>query len=247
VLLLPYLRCSLPAVKTTETSETGTTAATPAPDAVASDPGHYSVLFENDVARLIRIKYAAGAKSTMHNHPAGCGIFLVDQKFKFTPPQGEAETVENHSGDVTCGDAEDHQPENAGAADAELVLLELKNRKTFDDAKSGKSLTVASKPNVPDAIAADPSHYSVAFENEVVRLIRVKIPAGEKAPMHAHPANCTVELSNWTAGGDGGQTTDVKAGEVSCVDAQAHAGANVGKTTAEMVVIEFKDREKFKS
>jgi len=36
------------------------------------------------MARLLRIKYPAGAKSVMHNHPAGCGIFLVDQKFKLT-------------------------------------------------------------------------------------------------------------------------------------------------------------------
>ena len=221
--------------------------ATPAPDAVSADPDHYTVLFENDIARLIRIKYAAGGKSTMHNHPAGCGVFLVDQKFKFTPPQGEAETVENHVGDVTCGDAEDHLPENVGAADAEVILLELKNRKTFDNAPTGKSISVSSKPSVPDGIAADPKHYSVQFENDAVRLLRIKIPPGEKVPMHAHPANCSIELSNWTAPGDKGQPTEVKAGEVACNDAQAHDGANIGKTPADMVVVEFKNREKFKS
>src|SRR5207237_6323016 len=57
---------------------------TTAQDAVTADPSHYIVLFENDMARLLRIKYPAGAKSVMHNHPAGCGIFLVDQKFKLT-------------------------------------------------------------------------------------------------------------------------------------------------------------------
>jgi quercetin dioxygenase-like cupin family protein len=155
--------------------------------------------------------------------------------------------VENHAGDVTCGDAEDHLPENIGAADAEVIQLELKNRKTFDNAKTGKSLTVSSKRNVPDAISADPGHYSVEFENDAVRLLHIKIPPGEKVPMHAHPANCVVELKNWTAGGGAGQATEVKAGEVNCVDAEAHEGANVGKTTAEMVVVEFKNREKFKS
>jgi quercetin dioxygenase-like cupin family protein len=221
--------------------------ATPAPDAVTADPAHYTVLFENDLARLLRIRYPGGATSVMHNHPAGCGIFLVGQTFKFTPPQGEPLTVENHAGDVTCGDAEDHLPQNAGTADAELILLELKNRKTFDNIQTGRSITISSKADVPDAISSDPRHYSVQFENDAVRLLRVKIAPGEGVPMHAHPANCTVELTTWTAGGGGAQPTEVKAGQVDCVDAEAHAGANVGKTPAEMIVVEFKGRDSFKS
>src|SRR5207244_3881874 len=97
---------------------------TTAQDAVTADPSHYIVLFENDMARLLRIKYPAGAKSVMHNHPAGCGIFLVDQKFKLTMASGEDQTVEDHAGDVTCGDLENHLPQNAGDKDAELILLE---------------------------------------------------------------------------------------------------------------------------
>src|SRR5262245_49346388 len=66
----------------------------PAPDAITADPAHYKVLFENDAARLIRISYPPGAKSVMHNHPAGCGIFIVDQRFKFTSQPGEDQNVE---------------------------------------------------------------------------------------------------------------------------------------------------------
>src|SRR5206468_7048955 len=122
-----------------DTNKSATPSATatpaPAPDAISADPGHYTVVSENDIARLLRIKYPAGAKSVMHHHPAGCGIFLADQTFKFTMQAGGDQTVENHLGDVTCGDAEDHLPQNAGDKDAELVLLELKNRKTFDNVK----------------------------------------------------------------------------------------------------------------
>jgi quercetin dioxygenase-like cupin family protein len=247
---LVLVACS-PASTETNKSATPAVNATPAPapDAVSVDPTHYTVLFENDIARLLRTKYPAGAKSVMHNHPAGCGIFLADQTFKFTSQAGADQTVENHLGDVTCGDAEDHLPQNAGDKDAELIILELKNRKTFDNVKTGKSITVASQPNVPDAIAGDPQHYSVEFENDVVRLLRIKLAPGGKAPKHAHPANCVVELRAWTATDTAGapQPTEVKAGDAGCGDAMSHSAANVGKTPAEIIVIEFKNRDKFKT
>src|SRR5262245_23592688 len=65
--------------------------ATPA-DAVTADPAHYTVLFENDVARLIRVKYPRGTKSVMHSHPAGCAIFYKDSKFKMVSPTNESQT-----------------------------------------------------------------------------------------------------------------------------------------------------------
>ena len=43
-------------------------------DAVTADPARYSVLFENDLARLIRVKYPRGTRSVMHSHPAGCAM-----------------------------------------------------------------------------------------------------------------------------------------------------------------------------
>ena len=42
------------------------------PDAPTADPKHYSVSFENDVARFIRVRYGPGEKSPMHRHLPGC-------------------------------------------------------------------------------------------------------------------------------------------------------------------------------
>lgn len=33
---------------------------------------------------------------------------------------------------------------------------------------------------VPDAVAADPKHYSVSFENDVARFVRVRYGPGER-------------------------------------------------------------------
>ena len=100
------------------------------PDAVTADPAHYSVSFENDVVRVLRVKYRQGGRSRMHAHPANCVIFLTDQNFNFEVPDGIAGEVRTPAGQVGCGDANVHLPENIGS-DAEMVMVEFKNRQTF--------------------------------------------------------------------------------------------------------------------
>jgi quercetin dioxygenase-like cupin family protein len=193
-------------------------------------------LYENDVAQLIRVKFPRGAKSVLHSHPASCAIFYKDAKLRMTAPTGESRTVEYRAGDVSCGDAQSHLPENIGDADTEFVLFHLKNRKTFDHVQTGRSLVFPSK--VPDAVDVDPAHYSVAFENDVVRLTRIKVPGGVKTPMHAHLAYCIVEIRDMETG--------VRAGDASCGDSMAHASQNNAKSVNEAITIELKNRDKFK-
>ena len=232
---------------TSESTATLVQAAALSPDAVTADPARYSVLFENDVASLIRVKFAPGSKSVMHSHPASCVIFYKDSKFKMTAPAGEVQTSENHAGDVSCVDAYSHLPENIGTGEAELIVLHLKGRKTFDHVQTGRSVPVPSQPNAPDPVAVDPSHYSVQFENDAIRIIRIKVPGGVKSPMHAHHAYCIVEIRDMVTPTADGNTTEVKAGDASCGDAMAHASQNNAKTLNEAITIEFKNRDKFKS
>src|SRR4026207_1573740 len=65
----------------------------PAPysDAATAAPPHYRGACENDVARFLRVKYGPGEKSVMHRHLPGCVIFLTDQTFNFTLPDGTPE------------------------------------------------------------------------------------------------------------------------------------------------------------
>ena len=206
-------------------------------DAVAADPARYAVLQENDVAQMMRVKYAAGARSVMHSHPAGCAIFYKDATLKMTSPTGEARTHSYRAGDVTCGDAHSHTTENVGR-DTEFIQVHLKNRKTFDPVQTGRSLVYPARIKGPDPIDADPAHYFVQFENDVVRLARIKVPGGVKTPMHAHLAYCIVEIRDMETG--------VKAGDSSCGNAMAHESPNNAKSVNEAITIEFKGRENFK-
>jgi hypothetical protein len=78
----------------------------------------------------------------------------------------------------------------------------------------------------------------VQFENDVVRLTRIKVPGGVNTPMHSHSAYCIVEIRDMETG--------VKAGDASCGDSMAHASQNNAKSLNEAITIEFKNRDKFK-
>ena len=101
------------------------------PDAVTADPKHYSVSFENDVARFLRVKYGPGEKSVMHRHLPGCVIFLTDQTFNFTVPDGSTEPASVPGGALGCSDGNVHLPENIGKEAAEFIMVEFKDRTTF--------------------------------------------------------------------------------------------------------------------
>ena len=103
----------------------------PIPDAVSADPAHYSVSFENDLVRVFRVKYGPGEKSVMHKHFASCVIFLTDQTFNFTLPDGTTEPASVPAGALGCGDGNVHLPENIAADAAEFIMVEFKDRERF--------------------------------------------------------------------------------------------------------------------
>jgi quercetin dioxygenase-like cupin family protein len=97
----------------------------PKVDPVKADSRHYTVEFENDKIRVVRIKYGAKEKSVMHSHPESVSVFLNDCKAKFTYPDGKSENIEAKAGQVMHMDAFEHDPENLGGP-FELIQIELK-------------------------------------------------------------------------------------------------------------------------
>jgi hypothetical protein len=103
----------------------------PIPDAVAADPAHYSVSFENELVRFVRVKYGPGEKSVMHRHSASCVIFLTGQTFNFTLPDGTTEPASVSEGALGCGDGNVHLPQNIEKNAAEFIMVEFKGRDRF--------------------------------------------------------------------------------------------------------------------
>ena len=105
---------------------TSISTATIGEDAVKADPQHYSVEFENDRVRVIRIKYGPGEKSVMHTHGPHVAVFLTDNTVLMTLPDGTSSEVTGEAGATLWADAVEHLPENLSDKPFELVLVELK-------------------------------------------------------------------------------------------------------------------------
>jgi hypothetical protein len=106
------------------------------------------------------------------------------------------------------------------------------------------STAQSSAQKLQDAITADSRHYTVEFENDIVRILRVRLGAGDSTPAHTHSAYCAIELTDSSLKEGNGPTTESKAGQVFCGDATSHAPQNVGRALAESIVVEFKNRQK---
>ena len=102
--------------------------ATPAlaENAVTADPDRYTVEFENDSLRVVRVKYGPGEKSVMHDHGDYVVVYLTDVQGQFTMPDGSTEKAEAKAGQTDFREAHTHLPENTGSEAFEVILVELK-------------------------------------------------------------------------------------------------------------------------
>jgi len=95
-------------------------------DAVAVDSKHYTVEFENDQVRVLRVIYGPHEKSVMHEHPASVGVYLTDGHIRITLPDGKTGEPHVKAGQAMWHPAGKHLIENLGSTPFELVLTELK-------------------------------------------------------------------------------------------------------------------------
>lgn len=100
----------------------------PAQDPVKVDAKHYKVVLENAQVRVLRITYAAGEKSVMHEHPDAVAVFVTGGSVKFTMPDGKTEQRDTKAGDAVWTPAGKHLPQNVGSKPFELILVEMKKK-----------------------------------------------------------------------------------------------------------------------
>ena len=95
-----------------------------------------------------------------------------------------------------------------------------------------------------DPIQTEPQNYKVEFENDRVRVVRVKIAPKGKSKMHSHPDNVVVAVSDVNVRHtlSDGTTNDrqLKAGQVIWSPAFSHAGENLGDKPMEVLLVELK-------
>ena len=97
-------------------------------DPTVVDDKHYTVEFENDQVRVLRISYGPGEESVMHEHPDGVAVFLTDGDTEMK--LGDGTTIEDirKSGEAIWAPAGKHSPKSLGDNKSELILVELKSQ-----------------------------------------------------------------------------------------------------------------------
>ena len=97
---------------------------------------------------------------------------------------------------------------------------------------------------IPDSVAADPAHYKVEFENERVRVVRIKYGPGEKSVMHSHPDLVAVFLTDcdfkFTYPDGTAEDVHAKAGDILPHEAFAHLPESLNDKPFEAIAVELK-------
>lgn len=103
---------------------------------------------------------------------------------------------------------------------------------------------VPKKQVASDPVAIDAKHYKVEFENDKVRVLRIKYGPHEKSPMHSHPPMVAVLLTPHCSRHvfADGEVKEIrgKAGEVLYMDRTEHEPENQASEPFELVAIELK-------
>jgi hypothetical protein len=100
------------------------------------------------------------------------------------------------------------------------------------------------QPIMDDPVRVDSQHYKVEFENEQVRVVRIKYGPVEKSVMHSHPESIAVFLTDAHAKFTypDGRTEDINAnaGSVQHMDAFTHLPENLSNMAFEVIQVELK-------
>jgi quercetin dioxygenase-like cupin family protein len=96
-----------------------------------------------------------------------------------------------------------------------------------------------------DPTVTNPDNYKVVFENDRVRVLEFTDQPGVRTTPHEHPDSVLVVLSTFRRRmySVDGESHDVQltAGKVGWLDAQQHAGHNIGDTDSHVIFVELKE------
>lgn len=192
---------------------------------------------DNDQARVVIAHDQPHKKGQLHEHKLNrVMIYLQAGRQTITPQGGKAVAMEWKAGDVKWSPASGMHTSEI-VSDKPVAIVEVEVKKDGDPSKT---------VNTPlDPLKVDPKDYKLEFENSQVRVVRVKMAAGKKVPMHEHVLNRVVvyltDQNGSMTTADGQTTTSQhKAGEVSWGGPVKHMEQNNMDHAFEAIVVEFK-------
>ena len=111
-------------------------------DPTVTDPGLYSVVFENERVRVLEYRDTPGATTHTHRHPDSEMVTLSSFQRRVSSfdqtGRGRSADVELTAGQVRWVGAQEHVGHNTGATDSHAIFIELKE--TSPVAGAGETL-----------------------------------------------------------------------------------------------------------
>lgn len=159
-----------------------------APDLLTADPEHYKLEFENQWVRVIHEHMPPHEGVKMHTHPdpGGVVISLTNQNLRQTQADGTVRVLTaGRPGNVNWATGRTHRGDNLMDSDYDYIEVEPKPQANAPPPSPAAG-------DYPDPAISDPARYHVEFENDLVRVIRVRIAPLDHVAMHRHPANGAV-------------------------------------------------------
>jgi uncharacterized RmlC-like cupin family protein len=193
---------------------------------------------DNDQAHVVVAHDQPHAKGKLHEHKLDrVMVYLQAGRQDFVSADGKKTTLTFKAGDVKWSPtAGMHTSEIV--SDVPVTIVEVEVKKPGDPAK--KVTTALDPPKI------DPKHYKIEFENSEVRVIRVKFPAHQGAPMHEHQLNRVVvyltdQNTRLTLPDGKVEMATHKAGEASWGGPAQHKEENLTDSLFEAIIVELKD------
>jgi quercetin dioxygenase-like cupin family protein len=182
-----------------------------------------NVKIDSPQARVLVVTEQPHHPSALHEHPMNrVMIYLGSGQMIRRMPDGKMQTLEFKAGDVRWSPAEGpHTSEYITDHPFQLVEIELKN----------KPQAHIEMPAI-DPLKADPKHYSLEFENDQVRVLRVRFGPHEKGVLHEHKLNHIVVYLTDQAKG--------KTGEVRLDEPMTHTEENPLDHPVERIAVDLK-------
>jgi quercetin dioxygenase-like cupin family protein len=144
---------------------------------LAQSPDHAKV--DTEQVRAVVVTEQPHHRSAIHEHANNrVLVYLGSGEMSFTSTGGSVKRRTFQAGDVRWSAAgERHISENISDHPFQVVEIELRNHP--------RPFT----PSALDPLTTDPKHYHLEFENDQVRVLRVRMGAHENGTRHDHQLN----------------------------------------------------------
>jgi uncharacterized RmlC-like cupin family protein len=199
---------------------------------------------ENDQVRVVVVTDHPHAKTALHDHKLNrVMVYLQPGRQDIQYQDGRKVNLEWKAGEAKWSAASGMHVSEV-MSESPVTIVEVEVKKPGDPAKAVK--TALDPPKVA------PQSYHVEFENDQVRVTRVRIGAHQSVPVHEHVLNRVVvyitdQNSRMTIANDKNladgkvESAQHKAGEASWGAPVKHKEENVGDKPFEAVVVELKN------